>query len=169
MTSSEEIINKLGLIKHPKEGGYFTETYRSEEELSKNVLPQRYKSKRSLSTAIYYMITPDTISPMHRLITDEIFHFYLGDPVNILMLNPDNTSEIITLGHDILNNQIVQMVVKRNTWFGFKLNSGGSFALLGSTMSPGFDYSDYEEGDPKTLSEQYPQHKDFIYQLSLKK
>jgi predicted cupin superfamily sugar epimerase len=85
--NAEEIIKFLRLQPHPKEGGFFRETYRSVDPFSN--LPNRYRGQRSASTAIYYLLTPDSFSAMHRLASDEIFHFYKGDAVEMLQLFPD--------------------------------------------------------------------------------
>ncbi len=102
MITAEQIKRRLNLKPHPEEGGYYRETYRSDEHIPANVLPDRYKGERSFATAIYYLLTPDTFSAMHRLPTDEIFHFYMGDPVEMLQLIPDGSGRVITLGSDIV-------------------------------------------------------------------
>src|SRR5581483_11176343 len=98
------------------------------------------------ATAIYYLLTPDTVSAMHRLATDEIFHFYLGDPVEMLQLRPDGSHRVAILGPDLDAGQRPQIVVPRGVWQGARLVPGGRFALLGTTVAPGFDYADYETG-----------------------
>lgn len=168
MQSAEEIIKILGLKPHPKEGGYFLETYRSSEKISKSDLPERYPCDKNFGTAIYYLLTPGTFSPFHRLPTDELFHFYLGDPVIMIQLHPDGSSNIITLGQDIMNGQQLQVVVPKDSWQGLYLKEGGTFGLMGTTMSPGFDYSDYEEGTREALLEQYPEHFELITRLTYK-
>ena len=163
----EEIITILDLKPLPLEGGYFAETYRSEEWLNADQLPARYGTEKSYYTAIYYLLTPETFSALHKLPTDEIFHFYLGDPVHMLNLFEDGTSAIITLGQDIFRGQMPQYRVPKNTWQGSRLMPGGSFALLGTTMAPGFDFDDFTAADRKALSESYPQHRDMILDLTL--
>ncbi|MEM9685931.1 MAG: cupin domain-containing protein [Bacteroidota bacterium] len=158
----EAIIEILNLKPLPMEGGYFTETYRSEEWLQEHQLPSRYKGKKSFYTSIYYLLTPDTYSTLHKLPTDEIFHFYLGDPVQMLNLFEDGTSKTIVLGRDVFQGQLPQYRVPRNTWQGSKLLSEGHFALLGTTMAPGFDFEDFIAGDRQLLSEQYPEHRKLI-------
>jgi predicted cupin superfamily sugar epimerase len=166
MISAEEIIGRLGMQPHPEEGGYFLQTYKSEEVISKAALPKRYPSARAFGTAIFYLLTPDTFSALHRLISDEIFHFYLGDPVTMLQLHPDGCSETVTLGQDILAGQELQVVVRRGTWQGSFLNEGGEFALLGCTVAPGFEYEDYEAGDRETLLQEYPNQRELIIRLT---
>ncbi|TKJ29791.1 MAG: hypothetical protein CEE40_07430 [Chloroflexi bacterium B3_Chlor] len=166
MISAEEIIERLGMQPHPEEGGYFAETYKSEELISKLGLPERYPSERAFGTAIFYLLTPDTFSALHRLASDEIFHFYLGDPVTMLQLHPHGSSKVVTLGQDILKGQELQVVVPRGTWQGSFLNEGGEFALLGCTVAPGFEYEDYEAGDREALLEQYPDLSELIIRLT---
>ena len=111
-----------------------------------------------VGTAIYYLVTgsPDGFSALHRLRTDEVYHFYLGDPVEQLLLHADGRSEVVVLGHDIAAGQRVQHVAPRDSWQGTRLREGGRWALLGTTMAPGFDFQDYEAGDRATLSTAYP-------------
>lgn len=166
MVIAEQIKSLLNLKPHPIEGGFFVETYRSDEHISRDSLPDRYDSTRSLGTAIYYLLTPDTFSAMHRLHTDEIFHFYLGDPVEILQLWPDGAGMIVTLGHDIFNGMAPQVIVPRGIWQGAKLRPGGSFALLGTTVAPGFEFSDYEPGQKEILVASHPQFRELIIALT---
>jgi len=166
MITADQIKSLLRLKPHPVEGGFFVETYRSDEYIPENALPDRYDGIRTLGTGIYYLLTPDTFSAMHRLQTDEIFHFYLGDPVEMLQLLPDGTGRIITLGHDILNGMELQIVVPRGTWQGARLHRGGIFALLGTTTTPGFEFADYEPGRRETLVASYPQFQDLIVALT---
>ncbi len=162
----QEIITKLKLIPHPKEGGFFFETYRSSEIIEKEALPERYNSKRSIGTAIYYLLTKNTYSEMHKLRSDEIFHFYLGDPVEMLQLYPDGSSKRIILGNRILEDMQVQVIVPKDVWQGAKLINGGDFALLGTTVAPGFDYIDYVQGERKELIKKYPENKNLIKELT---
>src|SRR6516164_7952498 len=138
------------------EGGFFRETYRSPLSLSGEGLPPAYRGSRSIGTAIYYLITPETFSRLHRAPGTEIFHFYLGDPAMMLQLVPDGSSLMVTLGTDLAKGQEPQAVVRGGVWQGCRLAAGGRFALLGTTMSPGFDYADYENGDRARLVAQYP-------------
>jgi uncharacterized protein len=162
--SADDLIRHLGLQPHPKEGGYFRETYRAAESHAN--LPPRYQGPRSASTAIYYLLTPNTFSALHRLQTDEIFHFYLGDPIRMLQLDADGQGRTIVLGHDVLNGQQLQVLAPRGVWQGSCLEPGGAFALLGCTVAPGFEYADYESGDRQTLITQYPAFADMIRKLT---
>ena len=166
MLTAKDIIKKLTLKPHAKEGGFYRETYCSTEKIPHTALPDRYGADKAFSTAIYFLITSDTFSALHRLPTDEIFHFYLGDPVTMLRLHPDGSSELITLGKKIEAGECPQVVVPAGTWQGAFLKSGGKFALMGTTVAPGFDFSDYETGNRLRLIEQYPRHKDLIIKLT---
>lgn len=156
MLTADQIRAILGLEPHPAEGGYFAETYRATETISGPALPERYGGSRAVATAIYYLLTPETFSEMHRLASDEVFHFYLGDPVEMLQLHPDGRGEVVTLGSDILNGMRPQVVVPAGVWQGARLRPGGAFALLGTTVAPGFEYQDYTSGERDVLLEAYP-------------
>ena len=164
MLTADAIIQHLGLQPHPKEGGYFRETYRAAESYASP--PARYIGTRSASTAIYYLLTPTTFSALHRLQTDEIFHFYLGAPMRMLQLHPDGTTRTVVLGPNLLAGQQLQVVVPRGVWQGSLLEPGGSFALVGCTVAPGFEYVDYEAGDRASLTAQYPEQAELIRRLT---
>jgi predicted cupin superfamily sugar epimerase len=166
MKTAQQIIKRLGLQPHPEEGGYFAETYKCQESIPSDGLPERYPSPRPFGTAIFYLLTPDTVSALHRLASDEIFHFYLGDPVTMLQLHPDGSSEVLTLGQDILAGQRLQLVVPEGTWQGSFLKEDGEFALLGCTVAPGFEYADYEHGSRQELLDRYPDRRDLIIRLT---
>ena len=166
MPRADEIIKLFNMTPLVPEGGYFAETYRAKEKLDENILPNKYEGKRNLSTAILYLITKDSFSKLHRLKSDEIFHFYLGDPVTMLLLHNNGKSELITLGHDISAGQKVQIVVPKNCWQGCMLKDDGEFALMGCTVSPGFESKDYEQGDREALMKKYPPQKDLITKLT---
>ncbi len=155
--TADEVIQMLGLSPLPGEGGFYAETYRSSESLPPEVLTADYPADRSLSTAIYYMLTPDSCSVMHRLIGDEVYHFYLGDPVDLLLLSPEGSGQLITLGHDLHAGMRVQHVVPGGVWQGSRLREGGRFALLGTTMAPGFSFDDWTLGEADRLTAAYPE------------
>jgi hypothetical protein len=179
MATAQELIKLLDLKPH-KEGGYFSEVWRSPEMLAVNALPPRYSGSRSLSTSIYYLITPESFSRMHRLRSDEIFHFLQGDPVEMLLLGPKSAAQRggakgdqarghwVILGTDVQRDRRPMVVVRRGTWQGAALRTKrkGAYALMGTTMAPGFEYDDYEEGNRIRLSEQYPEFADKIRLLT---
>ncbi|MGH2619490.1 MAG: cupin domain-containing protein [Anaerolineales bacterium] len=166
--TADEIIEFLNLQRLPVEGGYFRQSYRAADTVSADALPGRYRRDKTLCTAIYYLLTadPDNFSALHRLPTDEIYHFYLGDPVEMLLLYPDGASAVVRLGPDLRAGQQVQFVVSANVWQGSRLASGGTFALLGTTMAPGYDEADYSGGERGALSERYPDRRDLIRELT---
>jgi len=161
----EGLTRLLNLKPHPSEGGLFVETYRSPE-----MLPEESGTGRlgphALATAIYYLLTPDESSALHRLPTDEIFHFYLGDPVEMLQLRSDGSTRVLVLGTDLEAGMHLQVVVPHGTWQGSRLRPAGRWALLGTTMAPGFERCDYESGDPDTLSRSYPEEQERIRELA---
>ncbi len=164
--TAEQIIEFFGMRPLPQEGGFYVETYRCQEKLTQIALPKRYAADRNFSTAILYLLTPDTFSSLHRVNSDEIFHFYLGGPVTMLQLHPDGNSEVVTLGHDVLNGQHVQVTVPRDSWQGCFINEGGEFALMGTTVAPGFETADFELGPRQELLEQYSNQRDSIIKLT---
>ena len=164
--NAKALIENLGLQPLPKEGGFYRETYRSSERVAAAALPVRYAVDKEFGTAMYYLLTPETVSALHRLPTDEVFHFYLGDPVVMLQLYPDGTGRTITLGPDILSGQIVQCVVPKFVWQGTTLIEGGQFALMGTTTAPAFDFADLELGSRTELLAKYGRYSDLIYRLT---
>lgn len=148
------------------EGGYFAETYRASDVISQHCLPGFYNGARLVSTAIYYLLEPGTFSEMHRVASDEIFHFYLGAPVEMLQLWPDGGIKRLVIGTDIEAGMRPQVVVPRGVWQGSRLLEGGKLALLGCTVSPGFDYADYESGSREELIRRYPEARDLILELT---
>ena len=162
----QEIIARLNLTPLPGEGGWYRETYRSPERIAAGALPPRYGAARCFCTAIYYLLTPETVSAMHRVKSDEIFHFHLGDPVTMLQLHPDGTAAIVTLGTDIAAGQQLQAVVPAGTWQGAVLNEGGRFALMGCTVAPGYEFDDFELGRRSDLIGRFPQHAALIERLT---
>jgi predicted cupin superfamily sugar epimerase len=166
MLTAAQLIAALDLRPLPLEGGYYRETYRSADQLPAKAWGGRFRSGKSAGTAIYYLLTPETSSVLHRLPTDEIYHFYLGSPVQMLLLFPDGSGRVATLGPDVLAGQSPQLVVPRGVWQGSYLADGGAFALLGTTMAPGFDFSDYEGGDRAALTAQYPDLADLVRRLT---
>jgi hypothetical protein len=148
--TADEIKSLLKLEPHPCEGGFFRQTYVAAERVELS------RGPRSVGTAIYYLLEPGTFSEMHVLSSDEVFHFYLGDPVEMLQLYPDGSSAIFILGQDLKAGQQVQLVVPAGVWQGAQLVDGGKVALLGCTVTPGFDYADYRGGCYAELADKWP-------------
>ena len=158
--TTDEIKALLNLKPHPVEGGHFRRTYTSANTL---YLP---RGMRPMGTAIYYLLEAGTFSEMHVLDSDEMFHFYLGDPVEMLQLHPDGRSAVITLGPDLQAGQHVQLVVPAGVWQGTRLIGDGKVALLGCTVTPGFDFADYRSGSYAELAEKWPAEAGRIKELT---
>ncbi len=166
--NAEQIINLLHLSPLPGEGGYYVQTYPATGYTRQDAPSYARTTGRPVSTAIYYLLTgeEDCFSCIHTLPADEIWHFYLGDPVELLQLRPDGTGALVVLGQDIENGQKLQYVVPSGSWQGARLVPGGSRALMGTTMAPGFEFQDYTAGDRTELIRSYPDFKDIIIALT---
>jgi hypothetical protein len=156
-----KVIELLKLEPLPQEGGYFRRTYESAGMIPSGLL-SAYEGERFFSTAIYYLVTPDSFSALHRLPQDELFHFYLGDPVEMVQISPSGNAKRIVLGPDILNGQELQTLAPGGVWQGTRLLANGTWALLGTTVTPGFDWRDFERGTRENLRKRFPQHGDLI-------
>ncbi len=159
MTASE-IRQLLQLEPHPCEGGSFRQTFVS------SVRCQAPQGERASGTAIYYLLETGTFSEMHALSSDEVFHFYLGDTVEMLQLWPGGTSNVVRLGPDLAAGEHVQVVVPAGVWQGTRLVGDGKVALLGCTVSPGFDYADYQSGAFEELAAKWPEQAERIRALT---
>jgi uncharacterized protein len=147
--TADEIKELLNLRPHPVEGGSFRRTYTS------GVSTDLPRGTRPAGTAIYYLLERGTFSEMHVLDSDEIFHFYLGDPVEMLQLHSDGRCEVFALGPDLQAGQHVQLVVPAGVWQGTRLIGEGNVALLGCTVTPGFDFADYRNASYAELVEKW--------------
>jgi len=156
----KEIKSLLQLEPHPIEGGWFRRTYTSAGSL------ELARGVRAQGTAIYYLLEPGTFSEMHVLDSDEIFHFYLGDPVEMLQLLPNGRSAVFTLGPDLEAGQRVQLVVPAGVWQGTRLIGEGKVALLGCTVTPGFDFADYRSAPAAELIAKWPEQAERIRALT---
>jgi uncharacterized protein len=160
-----ELMRILELKPLPNEGGFFAETYRSAETIDAQRFRRGHGGPRALSTAIYYLLTPTSFSALHKLPGDEMFHFYSGDPVELLELLADGNVRRVTLGPDIRSGMKFQHVVPGGVWQGSRLVKGGEYALLGTTMAPGFDDLDFVKANREELVEKYPAHRTLISEL----
>jgi uncharacterized protein len=153
-----DLIVRLGLEPLEAEGGWFCQSWRS---------PELLPSGEPTGTCIYALQTdePDCFSAMHRLPTDEIWHFYLGDPLGLLLLHPDGSSSEPVLGPDLAAGHQVQLVVSAGTWMGGRIASRGGYALVGCTMAPGFTETGYEGTTAAPLIAKWPQHETRIRSL----
>jgi hypothetical protein len=160
--TADQIKSLLHLEPHPVEGGWFRRTYTSAASVE---LP---RGQRAQGTAIYYLLETGGFSEMHVLASDETFHFYLGDPVEMLQLLPDGSSAVFTLGPDLAAGQHVQLVVPAGVWQGTRLVADGKVALLGCTVTPGFDFADYRNASAEELIAKWPAEADRIRKLTQK-
>ncbi len=151
------IIRQLQLTRHP-EGGYFRETYRSIEKLSLKGLPPRYHGKRSVATAIYYLLQRGDFSALHRIQSDELWHFHDGAPLDIVMLSSKGFLSRVQLGLDLKKGQRPQVCIPRGVWFGAAVRRGGKadYTLASCTVAPGFDFKDFEMAQRLDLLKKFP-------------
>jgi predicted cupin superfamily sugar epimerase len=150
----QELIERLGLLPHP-EGGFYRETYRATATVEVD------GRVRSASTAIYFLLRAGDVSALHRIASDEVWHFYAGDDLEVVELDEHGTLQRHRLGRDPASGAVLQCVVPAGRWFGSRLwSSSGpdAFALVGCTVAPGFDFADFTLGDRATLLQTYPQH-----------
>jgi len=165
--TADEVKKVLALVPHPHEGGFYIRTYDSGERVAPNAfIDGRYPSSRFTGTAIYYLLEPETFSEMHRLKSDEIFHFYAGDQVEMLQLHAGGRGEIIRIGSRLDQGERPQVVARRGVWQGSRVASGGQWALLGCTVSPGFEFEDYEAGSRSALCADWPAFAQLIQALT---
>ena len=161
MTTIQQLIQNLNLIPHP-EGGYFAEHYRSPERFS----PSGFQGTRSFATSIYFLLEKGQFSALHKIKSDEIWHFYLGDPLEIIEIEPDGNLIKTVLGQNIANGEALSYVVKAGNWFGSRPLAGSNFSLVGCTVSPGFDFADFEMPSRSYFMKIFPQHKVMIQEMT---
>jgi uncharacterized protein len=165
--TANQIIDRLNLQPLPVEGGLFRQTYVSAELVPGAALPGRYAGQeKPFCTAIYYLLTAGSFSALHRLRTDETYHFYLGDPLELTLLYPTGEAQQVMLGQDIMDGQHLQFTVPAYTWQGSRVAPGGEYALVGTTVSPGYANEDFEAGNRQLLTGQYPMEAQRIYDLT---
>jgi uncharacterized protein len=158
-------IERLKLEAHP-EGGYFRQTYRAELVLAQEALPAQFTGSRAASTAIYFLLDGENFSAFHRLRSDEIWHFYVGESLVVHVIDENGQHSEIQMGRDPDAGEVLQAVVTAGCWFGSRLRDGKSFALVGCTVSPGFDFEDFELAKREELLRRYPQHRGVIEKLT---
>jgi predicted cupin superfamily sugar epimerase len=156
-------IARLGLVPHP-EGGWYRETYRAAESIA--APPARFGGPRSHSTAIYFLLEAGGVSRLHRIKSDEVWHFYAGDPLLLSVIAPTGTLTVHRLGPAPDAAARPQAVVPAGAWYGAQLAPGGAWALTGGTVAPGFDFADFELGDRRRLVAEFPQHRALIEALT---
>lgn len=165
MKSPTDYIQTLNLRPHP-EGGWYRETYRAAETIPPQGLPARFGAARSFATAIYFLLTADTFSALHRLKADEMWHFYAGSALTVHVIEPAGEHRVLRLGAAIDRGESFQAMVPAGCWFGGRVEAQGGFALVGCTVAPGFDFADFEMGRRDELVRRYPAHKELIEGLT---
>lgn len=158
-------VRRLKLEPHP-EGGYYRQTYRSDEIISQAALPEGFTGPRAASTAIYFLLEGENFSAFHRLRSDEIWHFYTGSPLVVHVIDSAGRSSPIPLGSDPEAGQVFQAVVRAGSWFASHVADWKGWALVGCTVAPGFDFEDFEIATQKKLVDEYPQHRELIRKLT---
>ncbi len=157
-------IEKLKLIKHP-EGGYYKEVYRSDESINQNSLPERFRGTRCLATSIYFLLKGDEFSAFHKIKSDEIWHFHAGTTLTLFIINKEGELLNYMLGANFENKEQFQITIPKESWFAAKVNNPKSFTLVGCTVAPGFDFSDFELAKKDDLIQDFPEHKELIDSL----
>jgi len=158
-------IRKLELQPHP-EGGYYRQTYRAETTISRSALPAGFGGDREASTAIYFLLEGKNFSAFHRLQSDEVWHFYAGSPLLVHVIDQAGMYSRVLLGGNPESGQVFQAVVRAGCWFASHVEDWKSWALVGCTVAPGFDFDDFEMARRESLSREYPQHGEIIERLT---
>lgn len=162
--SITHLIERLGLVRHP-EGGWYRETYRAAETIPADALPERFGGDRSFCTAIYFLLGKTDVSALHRITSDEMWHFYAGAPLTVHLFSAPGEHRTFTLGRDLAAGETYQAVVPAGCWFGAEVTGNGDYSLVGCTVAPGFDFADFEMGTRDDLLTQFPGHADIILRL----
>jgi|SRR5579872_52741 len=158
-------VERLKLEPHP-EGGYFRQTYKADLTIAREALPAGFNGARAASTAIYFLLQGNNFSAFHRLRSDEVWHFYAGSPLFVQVIDPSGERRSIFLGHNPEVGQTLQAVVPAGCWFASHVWDWKSWALVGCTVAPGFDFEDFEMGKRKELVAKFPQHRELIERLT---
>lgn len=161
----ETLVKELNLLPHP-EGGYYKETYRSEAIISEACLSPDFSGGRNMATGIYFLIEKGNFSALHKIKSDETWHFYYGDALEVIEINEKGNLTITKIGSNLSKGETFQYTVKANTWFGSRVSEAGNFSLVGCTVYPGFDFNDFELAKREDLIKQFPQHSQLISELT---
>ena len=165
MNTKENLIEALDLLPHP-EGGYYKEVYRSEGSIPATALPEAYDGNRNYATSIYFLLTSDSFSAFHKINQDEIWHFYDGAPIRLHVISKDGKYTYHIIGRDIVLGQVPQLVVQGGDWFAAEVVGDDTYAFVGCTVSPGFDFKDFVMPSSKELIELFPEHTAIITRLT---
>ncbi len=164
MHTVSSLIKAFDLQPHP-EGGYYRETYRSGEILPVRGLPERFGSDRCIATAIYFLLEKGNFSAFHRIKSDECWHFYTGQSLYVHVIYADGRYQLLKLGNGKETGETFQAVVPAGAWFASETAPGGEFSFVGCTVSPGFDFHDFELANAEKLGSAFPQHSQLIHRL----
>ena len=154
------LIDHFQMQRVPAEGVWFALSYASEDRIDGAALPARYAQRsHRAGSAIYVVATRADFSALHRLQTDETWHFYGGSPLEMLLLYPDGAIRHVTLGADVLAGQLAQLTVPRGVWQAAapRSRAAGAWSFAGTHLAPGFEYADFEIGYRDELQRAYPQ------------
>lgn len=161
MSKATYYKQKLALLPHP-EGGFYKETYRADLQIDVD----GFNGSRNVSTAIYFLLENDNKSHFHKIKSDELWFHHDGDTLEIYVLH-ESGLEIIYLGKDLENGEVLQAVIPANTWFASKVKDNQGFVLVSCTVAPGFSFEDFEMATKNELLIQYPQNQEIISTLCL--
>jgi len=163
--SPESIKEILGLQPHPT-CGFVAETYRSKVQLPASALPGEFASPRPMGSVLYFLVTPDAQIRLHRIRNDQMYHHYLGEPLEVLLLYENGSSEIAVVGSDLTAGMRPQLFVPGRTFHVSRLRVAASYALLGTSEWPGVETPDVEVGDPESLSQEFPDRREAIAEFT---
>lgn len=161
----EELVHKLDLLPHP-EGGFYKETYRSDGVIPQKELGDEFSGPRNYCTGIYFLLTEGNFSAFHKINQDEMWHFYEGDPLRVHMIDRTGTYTFQDIGLDLDAGQLPQCTVPAGVWFASEVANAGNYSLVGCTVSPGFDFDDFELPSRSKLIGLFPDHKEIISRLT---
>jgi predicted cupin superfamily sugar epimerase len=161
----DTLVTKLNLLPHP-EGGFYKETYRSPVKIASQCLPTGFEGERNIAPGIYFLIEKGNFSALHKIKSDETWHFYYGDALEVIEINEQGKLTLTQIGPDILKGEVFQYTVKANTWFGSRVSDNGQFSLVGCTVYPGFDFNDFELAERQDLIQLFPLHQKIIMELT---
>jgi uncharacterized protein len=159
------LVDYLELEPHP-EGGYFKETYRSKDVIPQSALGAAFSEDHVFSTAIYFLLKSGQVSKFHKIKQDEMWHFYFGSPLRVLFLEDNGNIEEFTLSPEIKSGHVFQALMPANTWIAAYPLEEDSFTLVGCTVSPGFEFSDFTMADRDEMIKKFPQHRELIKNLT---
>lgn len=164
MLTVQNLVQQFNMLPHP-EGGYYKETYRSNEIINQEALPERFQGSRYFSTAIYFLLEKGNFSAFHKIKSDECWHFYAGQSLLVYVLQPNGNLDIIRVGNNLEVGETFQYVVPANCWFASEPAPESDFSFVGCTVAPGFDFEDFELAKAAELVQLFPQHQPIIARL----